>query len=139
MSGRPDALARGYAGESRGKPCLYYYHVAACGACGQKAACTTGAYRKLSRLANEAVVEQQAQRVQAHPELVRRRKEIVEHVFGTLRHWGHDRFLLKGLEQVRAEFSLSCLAYNLRRVLNRVAMPTLLAAGGLKTPGAGGV
>jgi transposase len=121
-------LARGYAGESRGKQCVYYYNVAACGACGQRTTCTTGAYRKLSRLANEAVVEQQAQRVQAHPELMRRRKEIVEHVFGTLRNWGHDRFLMKGLEKVRAEFSLSCLTYNLRRVVNRVAMADLLAA-----------
>ena len=95
---------------------------------GQRAACTTGAYRKLSRLANEAVVEQQAQRVPAHPELVRRRKEIVEHVFGTLRNWGHDTFLMKGLEKVRAEFSLSCLTYNLRRVLNLVGMDALLTA-----------
>ena len=29
-------LAQGYAGESRGKQCLYYYNVAACGACGAK-------------------------------------------------------------------------------------------------------
>lgn len=133
-------LARGYAGESRGKQCVYYYHVAACGACGQRGACTTGAYRKLSRLANEAVVEQQAQRVRAHPELVRRRQEIVEHVFGTLRNWGHDRFLMKGLEKVRAEFSLSCLTYNLRRVLNLVQMPALLAAvaaGGFPTGAVG--
>jgi transposase len=134
-------LARGYAGEHRGKQCVYYYNVAACGSCGQRAGCTTGAYRKLSRLINEAVVERQAERVQAHPELVRRRKEIVEHVFGTLRNWGHDRFLLKGLEKVRAEFSLSCLTYNLRRVLNLVKMDALLAAaaaGALPT-GASGI
>lgn len=86
-------------------------------------------------------MERQAERVQAHPELVRRRKEIVEHVFGTLRNWGHDRFLLKGLEKVRAEFSLSCLTYNLRRVLNLVKMDALLAAaaaGALPT-GASGI
>ena len=29
-------LVQGYAGESRGKQCLYYYNVAACGACGAK-------------------------------------------------------------------------------------------------------
>ena len=29
---------------------------------------------------------------------------------------------------VRAEFSLSCLAYNLRRTLNLVEVPALLAA-----------
>ena len=34
-------------------------------------------------------------------------------VFGTLRVWGHDSFLMRGLAKVRAEFSLSALIYNL--------------------------
>ena len=29
---------------------------------------------------------------------------MVEHVFGTLRNWHHDHFLMKGVEKVRAEF-----------------------------------
>ena len=37
-------------------------------------------------------------------------------------------FLMRGLEKVRAEFSLTALVYNLRRVLNIVGMPKLLAA-----------
>ena len=32
------------------------------------------------------------------------------------------------LEKVRAEFSLTALAYNLRRVLNIVGLPKLIAA-----------
>ena len=48
---------------------------------------------------------------------------------------GHDTFLMKGLEKVRAEFDLSCLSDNLRRVLNLVAMEALLAAlGGAGLP-----
>jgi hypothetical protein len=35
---------------------------------------------------------------------------------------------MRGLEKVRAEFSLTALAYNLRRVLNIVGLPKLLAA-----------
>lgn len=77
---------------------------------------------------NEAVVERQAARVTAHPGLVAWRKEIVEHVFGTLREWGHDRFLCRGLAMVRAEFSLSALAYNLRRALSVCGTAELLAA-----------
>ena len=46
------------------------------------------------------------------------RRQSVEHVFGTLKEWGHGSFLMKGLEKVRAEFSLSALAYNMRRALN---------------------
>ena len=46
-------------------------------------------------------------------------RESVEHPFGTIKHWmGHDRFLMRGLENVRGEFSLSGLAYNLRRAIN---------------------
>ena len=39
---------------------------------------------------------------------------------------GH--FLLKGLTKVRGDFSLTVLAYNLKRVLNIVGVPRLLAA-----------
>jgi transposase len=115
-------LERGYAGEAKGKERIYYYNVAACGSCAQKAACTTARYRKISRLLNEAVVERQASRTAAHPQIIKARKTIVEHVFGTLRNWHHDHFLMRGLERVRAEWSLSCLAYNLRRVLKLVGL-----------------
>ena len=105
-------------GHHRGKLRRYYYNAAACATCAAKAWCTRAAYRRLSRLPNEAVVERQAARVSAKPEVVRKRKTIVEHVFGTLRLNGHDTFLCRGLEMVRAEFTLSALAYNWRRVLN---------------------
>jgi transposase len=121
-------LKLGYRGENRGKARDYYYNAAACGACAQRPACTTAKYRKISRLENEAVVERQAARVAAKPEVVAERKTIVEHVFGTLRLWGHDEFLCRGLAMVRAEFSLSALSYNLRRVLNLKSVAELLAA-----------
>jgi transposase len=121
-------LNRGYAGEMHGRWRDYYYNVAACGACAQKAECTTARYRKISRLENEAVVERQAARVAAKPEVVAQRKTIVEHVFGTLRLGGHDEFLCRGLERVRAEFSLSALGYNLRRALNVLGVEKLLVS-----------
>jgi hypothetical protein len=37
-------------------------------------------------------------------------------------------FLMRGLEKVRTEFSLTALAYNLRRVLNIVEFAELMAA-----------
>jgi transposase len=37
-------------------------------------------------------------------------------------------FLLRGLAKVRAEFSLTVLAYNLRRVINIVGIPHLMVA-----------
>lgn len=52
----------------------------------------------------------------------------VEHPFGTIEQWmNQGTFLMRGLEKVRAEFSLT-VAYNLRRVLNIVGLPKLIAA-----------
>lgn len=42
----------------------------------------------------------------------------MEHVFGTLKEWGHGSFLMKGPEKVRVEFSLGALACNMRRALS---------------------
>jgi transposase len=128
-------LERGYQAESKGKERIYYYNIGACRACPQKGSCTSAVYRKISRLVNEAVVERQAARTAANPQIIKARKGIVEHVFGTLRNWEHDCFLMRGLEKVRAEFSLSALVYNLRRVLNLIGLERWLevVAAGFKT------
>lgn len=123
-------LKRRTVGTSKGKERILYYHRAVCTACPLKARCTTGTHRMIARRTNETVVERTAARVAAHWENVAARKEIVEHVIGTLRLGGHDTFLMRGWENVRAEFSLSALTYNLRRVLNLVSMAELLAACG---------
>jgi transposase len=112
-------LARCRTRKREGRTVQEYANRAACRGCGVRAQCTVRTYR---------VLERQAARVAAHPEWVARRKEIVEHVFGTMRNWWHDSFLMKGLEKVRAEFSLSALRYNMRRVLNVVGVEGLLAA-----------
>jgi len=108
------------------KSMLYYYNPSACRDCALRSACTIGEYRLIARQAIEAALEANRQRVKDRPEIVAERKTIVEHVFGTFRMWGHDEFLMRGLKKVRAEFNLSSLVYNLRRVLNIVSMEKLL-------------
>ena len=57
------------------------------------------------------------------------RKCLSEHPFGTIkRALGQYYFLLKGFAKVKAEMSLFCLSYNLRRAINLVGVPVLLAA-----------
>ena len=57
------------------------------------------------------------------------RRETVEHPFGTIKQWmNHGAFLMRGLQKVRAEFSLTALAYNFRRVLNIVGLTEMMAA-----------
>ena len=69
------------------------------------------------------------QRVAAHPEKMKQRKTLSEHPFGTIKR-GMDAgfFLLRGLAKVRAEMSLTVLAYNLKRAINLLGVPKLIVA-----------
>ncbi len=56
------------------------------------------------------------------------RKTLAEHPFGTIKRWfGYTPFLLKGLTKVGTEWSLTTLAYNLKRVLNLVSFEQLMS------------
>ena len=70
-----------------------------------------------------------AERVKARPEIMKQRKEVVEHPFGTIKrgmNMGH--FLTRGLKKVRGEMSLTVLSYNIKRVLNIVGVGRLREA-----------
>ena len=44
------------------------------------------------------------------PEILNRRRETVEHPFGSIKQWmNQGAFLMRGLEKVRAEFTLTAL------------------------------
>jgi len=65
------------------------------------------------------------------PEIIDSRRETVEHPFGSIKQWmGQGAFLMMGLENVRAEFSLTALAYNPRRAINLLGVRTMIAAVG---------
>jgi transposase len=111
---------------------IRYYRapLSACRACALKARCTRNKEaRRISRWEHEGLLEQMQQRVAAQPEKMARRKALAEHPFGTIKR-GMDAgyFLLRGLEKVRAEMSLTVLAYNLKRVLNILGVPKLIVA-----------
>ncbi len=100
-----------------------------CPGCPLKAQCTKAAYRRLTRYDNETLLEQMAERVAARPELQDMRRETVEHPFGSIKQWMYQgAFLMRRLDNVRGEFSLTALAYNLRRALNIVGVQGLIAA-----------
>jgi len=72
-----------------------------------------------------------AERMRQQPEKFKLRKTLAEHPFGTIKRWfGYTHFLLKGLTKVGTEWSLTTLAYNLKRVLNLVSFEKLMAAVG---------
>jgi transposase len=111
----------------RGEPHIVYSNAGACRQCPRKAECTTADYRRIDRWEGEAALDRMHARVEASPGVIARRKALVEHPFGTIKFWMNQHaFLMRGLEKVRAEFSLSTLAYNIRRVLNILGVQKLL-------------
>jgi transposase len=108
---------------------IRYYKTSACGCCTLKEKCTRNKQgRYITRWIHEEVTEQTQQRIKANPQIMKQRKQIVEHPFGTIKHWwDHGHFLMRGRENVRAEFSLSALAYNITRVINILGVDILIA------------
>jgi len=98
---------------------LHCYSSSACTTCTIRKQCTSGKQaRRIKRWEHEAVVEAMQQRLDQKPEMMRVRRQTVEHPFGTLKLWmGAAHFLMKTREHVSTEMSLHVLAYNLRRVM----------------------
>jgi transposase len=115
----------------RGKERSVLYYVGeSCQSCEQKHLCTERqGPRRITRCPEEDAIDRMQMRMRQHPEIMKQRKQIVEHPFGTIKFWNHQNaFLMKGLEKVRAEFSLSTLAYNIKRVIHIVGVEKMIEA-----------
>lgn len=83
--------------------------------------------RRIERLEGEAVLDRMSERLALRPDILDLRREIVEHPFGSIKQWmNRGAFLMKGLDNVRGEFSLTALAYNLRRAITVLGVPALI-------------
>ena len=118
-----------YISRVRDTTLMHYANRGACRGCALKAQCTSNSYRRIGRYADEAVLDRMAERLADRPGVLHRRRESAEHPFGSIKHWmGHGGFLMRRLENVRGEFSLTALAYNIRRATTLVGIPELIAA-----------
>lgn len=112
-----------------GERTIRRYTTKACGNCQLKPRCTTAKNRVISRWEHEHVMEAAQKRLDADPQAMRRRRETVEHPFGTLKmRMGATHFLMKRLKNVATEMALHVLAYNLTRVMNIIGVKPLIAA-----------
>jgi len=104
------------------------YKTKACQGCPLRTQCTTSKYgRKLLRWVNQEVVERLQARNRGRPELLKLRKTLAEHPFGTIkRGMNQGSFLLKGINKVNIEFGLTMLSYNFKRVLNHLGAEKML-------------
>ena len=110
---------------------LKHYYTSACTRCELRPQCTERADgpRQVTRLVNEEALERMAARMAAQPQKFGLRKTLAEHPFGTLkRPWNFGYFLLRGLTKVDAETALGMLTYNIKRVINILGVPALMAA-----------
>lgn len=105
------------------------YWTKACGGCALKPRCTRAAKRVIVRGFHEDAREAMHRRAISNPAWMKRRREIAEHPFGTMK-WlmGSPRFLVRGLRKAKAELALAVLGYNLKRAITVMSVPALLLA-----------
>ncbi len=95
-----------------------------------KARCTPAKERRVTRWEHEAVIDAMQRRMDLAPQSpMKLRRRIVEHPFGTIKAWmGSTHFMMKRLRNVKTEISLHVLAYNIKRVMQILGAPSLMAA-----------
>ncbi len=123
---------RGVKRQASGKLAIRYAsRRAACRACPLRLRCLAarGTRREIERWVHEDVVERHRERMAADGEaMMRHRKALAEHPFGTLKcRAGYRHFLVRGFAKVRGEWSLMALCYNFSRVLSILGLDRWLA------------
>ena len=95
-----------------------------CEACPLRTRCVTAKRptREILRWEHEAVLDRHRLRMQdaaLAADMMRRRKALAEHPFGTLKcRAGYRHFLVRGFDKVRGEWSLMALCYNFTRLMS---------------------
>jgi len=106
---------------------MWVYETNQCISCPLQSKCTTSNARRIKRWEHEAVLDAAEVELKQQPDAMRQRKRLVEHPYGTIKHWmGSTHFLMKRLPNVQAEMSLHVLAYNLTRAINVVGVPKIM-------------
>lgn len=101
-----------------------------CSGCPKKDQCTTSKKGRLvHRKHDQKWIDQYRKRINSQPFkiLIKERKSIVEHPFGTIKYWmGKFPLRLRGKEKVQTEMDIFTTAYNLKRLMNIEKMENLL-------------
>jgi transposase len=106
---------------------LWVYMTYQCSSCPLQSKCTTGNAKRIKRWEKEHILDAADALLKKNPDAMRQRKRLVEHPYGTIKHWmGSTHFLMKRLPNVQAEMSLHVLAYNLRRAINVLGVPRIM-------------
>ncbi len=119
-----------YHGKLRDLARVDYANRAACMGCSLRPRCTTN-FRRIPRVEGEDVLDRMAVRLKAKPAVLDQRRMSVEHPFGSIKQWmNQGAFLMRRLPNVQGEFSLTALAYNIRRAMTLLGVPKMMEAVG---------
>jgi hypothetical protein len=80
----------------RGLKKINYRNSQACRDCAIRSQCTGNQFRSVSRLENEAVLDRMQARIAQRRDILDRRRETVEHPFGSIKQWmNQGAFLMR--------------------------------------------
>jgi transposase len=108
----------------------YTSRKADCDACSLRSRCLSAKTptRSIQRWEHQAVLDRHRARMKDAGAQMRRRAELAEHPFGTLKcRAGYRHLLVRGFDKVRGEWSLMALCYNFSRVLSILGLDRFLA------------
>lgn len=104
------------------------YTTKACKTCSAKPECSKAICGKaIQRSEFQGLVDKNKKRIDQNKELYRKRQQIVEHPYGTIkRQWGFNYILTKkGINRASADVGLILTAYNIRRIINIIGLKML--------------
>lgn len=104
------------------------YTTTACKTCPAKPECSKAICGKaIQRSEFQELVDNNKKRISENKELYRKRQQIVEHPYGTIkRQWGFSYILTKkGISRASADVGFIMIAYNIRRIINIVGLKAL--------------
>lgn len=119
---------------NKNKQIAKYYNCTACKNCKQK--CTISPYKiaerqvvpsEFSKEYDDTELYIKQVNVRADRKIIRQRKSIIEHTFGTIkRNLGISYLLLRGKEKVTGEISLAFTAFNMKRAINILGIERMI-------------
>jgi transposase len=110
---------------------MYRYKCGECSHCQFKSVCTVGVYRTIYRNKDASVHERHMKKMQNIDRQItsRIRGQTVEPAFGTIKEIHRLRmFLTRGLESVKNEWTITSIAYNVRKLIKQMSQTPQLVS-----------
>jgi transposase len=105
------------------------YSTTHCKDCPVKYLCTAAKHgRQIERSEYQQVIDENNKRVDLNGVIYKKRQQISEHPFGTIkRGWGYSYTLLRSIKKVNGEMAIIFTMYNLRRAMSIFGIPELIS------------